>query len=284
MRFLVLGGNGYLGAKAIHCLLENGHSVVYTKRVSSNISRLSDVGEHIVAIPATVEAITVLFQYVRIDWVINMACNYGRADRLYDQVIEANIEFPLGALNVAVEYGIKNFMTIGTGLPDDFNMYSFSKKMFSEFGEFYVQKHHINFINAKLEMFYESDEPENRFLPLSIKTMMRNEPLDLTEGTQHRDIIMASDVVEAIVHITHAGLKGHHIIPVGTGEAPTIMEIIEYIHERLKSKSELRYGVIPSRKDEPDCCADTSFLSQIGFTCKYKWKQGIDKMIKEVQK
>ncbi len=36
------------------------------------------------------------------DYVLNMACNFGRCNVLYDNVIDANIVFPLKVLNSAV--------------------------------------------------------------------------------------------------------------------------------------------------------------------------------------
>lgn len=283
MRFLILGGNGYLGSKVIHKLVEKGEYVICTKRTSSDLSRLSDIINKIIIIQASVDAISATFRDQKVDWVLNMACTYGRGTVLYDSVIESNIEFPLYVLNMAVEYGVENFLTIGTGLPDNLNMYSFSKKMFSDLGEFYANKHSINFINMKLEMFYGFDEPEDRFIPSIIIKMINNEPVQLTEGIQHRDIVAVIDVVNAIIYTIYANLKGYWLIPVGTGEAPTIREIIEFINNYLGSRSKLEFGAVPMRIGEPNCCADTRILSEIGFNCEYSWKQGIEEMIKELR-
>ena len=142
MKALILGANGYLGSKIIHTLLEKDVSLVCTKREKSNMSRIEDVlyNSKIKFIPASVDAVETVLQYNTFDWALNFACNYGRSNGLYDSVIESNIEFPLKVLDKAVEHGTKKFLTIGTGLPDDLNMYSFSKKMFSEFGKFYAEK------------------------------------------------------------------------------------------------------------------------------------------------
>lgn len=283
MKYLIIGGNGYLGSKVVHMLVEAGESVICTIRNGSDLSRLQDVIDNIIIIPALIENISKAIIKYNTDWIINLACNYGRGTVLYDGVIESNIEFPLRILNTAVEHGVKNILTIGTGLPDELNMYSFTKKMFSEFGRFYVEKHNINFINMKLEMFYGADEPTNRFIPECIYKMINNETVELTIGSQHRDIISVYDVVGAIFHVLHSDLSGFWLIPVGTGEAPTIRELMEYIHKYLNSKSDLIFGAIPMRKFEPNCCSDTSILNNIGYHCKYRWKQGIRLMIEEMK-
>lgn len=283
MRILVLGGNGYLGSKVIRRLLSEGHTVVGTKRADSDLSRLADINSKILWIPASIDAIETAYQYTTFDFVVNLACNYGRGNVLYDNVIEANIEFPLKVLNQSAESGTKRFMTIGTGLPEAFNMYSFTKKMFGGFGYFYEAKHGISFYNLKLEMFYGADEPLNRFLPSVIYNMINGFDVNTTLGTQHRDIIAIDDIVNAIMLVIHSDLSGYYKIPVGTGEAPSISEVIDFIWNETGRKSKVNKGIVPMRKDEPDCVADVSFLKTLGKWEPIHWKTGIKAMILDME-
>lgn len=282
MNVLILGGNGYIGSKIVRAFIKEGHLVVCTKRKNSDLTRVADINEKIKWIPASLDALDAVTQHITFDYVLNMACNYGRADISYRNVLNANIEFPLQVLDIMVEKGTKNFLTIGTGLPDNLNMYSFSKKMLGEFGKFYADKKKINFYNLRLEMFYGADEPKERFLPLIITKMINGEPVETTLGTQHRDIIATKDVEKAIMMIVKSNLKGYCEIPVGTGIAPTIAEVIDYIWLETGKKSEVRKGVIPMRCDEPDCIANTSILCGIGTWNPVPWKQGIKNMICEI--
>lgn len=279
MRIFVNGGTGYVGSKVVTRLIENGNYICCVKRNQSDISHLPT--ENICFVKNNEEDIEKLFADERFDWVLNMACSYAQGTVLYNDVLNANIDFPLKILNIAVKHGVYNFLTIGTGLPDNFNMYSFSKKMFAAFGEFYHLKHNINFCSLELEMFYGPDEPRNRFIPSCIQKMHSGEAVPLTVGTQKRDIIYIEDVLNAIMFVIRHGITGYKIIPVGTGEAPTICEIMRYIHELLHSRSELQFGMIPMRAGEPDCVADISILSDMGFKTKYSWKDGLKKMLEE---
>ena len=118
MRFLVLGGNGYLGSKVVNELSLKKHRVVATKRTNSNMDRV--MAKDILWIPAQVDAIktAMLYETEPFDWVLNMVCNYGNSNMLYDDCIAANFQFPLEVLNLAVGFGVCNYLTIGTGLPD----------------------------------------------------------------------------------------------------------------------------------------------------------------------
>lgn len=283
MNVLILGGNGYIGSKVTRELVNAGHSVVCTKRVSSSLSRLEDLGSKIKWIPASVDSVEASTQYTTFDYVLNMACNYEKNKTTYDIIIESNFVFPLKVFNTAVEHGTKRFLTIDTGLPEELNMYSFSKKMLSKFGEFYADKLGITFNNLQLEMFYGADEPEDRFLPLLIRKMLAGDIIETTIGTQHRDLIRAEDTVRAITMVVNSDLKGFHKIPVGTGETPTISEIIDYIWILTGKKSELRKGAIPMRPNEPDCSADISFLNTLGEWAPVGWKDGIKAMIEKME-
>ena len=118
MNILILGGNGYLGSKVAKKLIQEGHSLTGTKRQNSDLSRLKDLKHTIKWIPASVDTVEQTVNYTKFDWIINMACSYEREQFLYDPVIESNMEFPLKVLNIALQKGVPNFLTIGTGLPD----------------------------------------------------------------------------------------------------------------------------------------------------------------------
>lgn len=279
MKIFVIGGTGYLGIRIVERLIKERNIVWCVRRHDSDISRLLSESIHFVW--NSEQEIERVFSRVRFDLVLNMACSYAQGTVLYNDVLEANIEFPLRVLNIAAKYGVGRFITIGTGLPDDFNMYSFSKHMLAEFGSFYHEKHGIDFCALELEMFYGPGEPKDRFIPMCIQKMYRGEPLLLTVGTQKRDIIYIDDVCDAILFVVGRDGTGCLAIPVGTGEAPSIREIILYVHGLLHSRSELLFGAIPIRSGEPDCVADISVLSDLGFRVRYSWKDGLRKMLEE---
>lgn len=272
-----------MGSKVVAALINEGHTVVCTKRKGSDLSRLINIKKSIMWIPASIDAIDVASKYTSFDYVFNIACNYGRENMLYDDVIEANIEFPLKVLNKVVENGTKKFLTIGTGLPEEFNMYSFSKKVLGNFGKFYVDKHNIDFYNLKLEMFYGVDEPKDRFIPKVIEKMVKGQLVEITPGTQKRDIIAIKDVIKAIMMIINSGLQGYQEISVGTGIGPSISEIIDFIWEETGRRSEIHKGTIPLRKNEPTCIADTSVLCSLGEWKPMYWKSGLKSMIENIK-
>ena len=282
MNILLLGGNGYLGKKILEIFIADGHFIVCTVRNVLLRNQYSDL-DNVKAIPASIDAIETAFRYEKFDLVVNAVCNYGRSEFLYGDVIEANIEFPLKVLDMSVAYGVKRFITIGTGLPNDFNMYSYSKTVFSQFGRFYVEKQKIDFITLKLEMFYGPDEPSDRFIPSIIRKMLSGENVNVTLGNQRRDIIAVKDILNAFRIITYSSIHGYQEISIGTGIAPTISEIVDYLSDITGQKSTISKGNIPLRDNEPDSIADTRALEKL---CEWKpcfWKQGLMDMVNDLK-
>ena len=262
-------------------LAARGDDVICTVRDTKIRDGLNS--DKIKCLPASSDAIEAALRYCDIDVVVNCACNYGRSVSLYGDVIEANIEFPLKVLDLVASKGVKKYITIGTGLPDEINMYSYSKKMFSEFGKFYTDKKDICFVNLKLEMLYGADEPSDRFLPSTIRKAIKGVDIDMTEGTQHRDIIAIKDILDAIVAVIDADLEGYKEIDIGTGEAPTIYEIVKYIAELGGNKSAVNRGKVVLRRTEPDCVADVTEISKITNWNPVSWKDGLKEMFQKIE-
>lgn len=279
MKIMVLGANGYLGRKVILHLKAQKHKVTGVYRKIPPKMK----AENIDAITVDIKDISLEVQNNEYDWIVNCAAIYEGRDTAVHEIVDANMIFALQVLNCALEAGVKNFLTIDTSLPRELNLYSFTKKSFSDFGKFYAKKYEINFVNIVLEMFYGEDEPENRFLVRCCKSMIQGEELLLTEGTQKRDIIYIEDVCEAISVILDASLEGFQNVPVGSGEAVPLRTILEYMHEVLASESKLNFGAIPMRANEPDCVADIELLKKCGFVVRYPWKQGIEHLCEKLR-
>lgn len=276
MNILLLGGTGYLGGNIAKYLSEKGNRIICTVRRFSNLERIKKCGcEMISNEPGQIE---LTFRQHEIDWVINCITTYKPNDLLYGDMFESNIVFPLSVLNMAIKYGTPNYMNMGTGLPQVFNVYSFTKAQFSNFGKFLSEKDDINFVDLHLEMFYGGDdEPDSKFMRSCLLKLLKNEQLSLTKGTQKRDIIRVEDILSLVgILINDKYVCGYKALPVGIGENHSIREIVGYMADSCGSKSEIIFGKVESRVGEPDTLADVSWYEEIGFKPRYMFHDGID--------
>ena len=276
MNILLLGATGYLGGNIAHRLSEDGHELFCAIRNTSDTSRIEDIPS-ISFISSNKSEIEITMKHSGIDWVINSVCTYKRNDTLYGDMLSSNILYPLEVLNLAVKYQVKNFITIGTSLPENLNLYSFTKNKYSEFGKFLCKMDDINFADLKLEIFYGGlFEPEDRFISSCIKKLRNNEPLSLTRGIQKRDLVRVEDVVAIISEIVASDyLKNYMSLSIGSGENHSIVEIMEFLKSEIGSESELKFGDIISREGEPDTLADVSWYKDIGYTLQYGFFDGL---------
>ena len=272
-----------MGKKVIDKLLRNNHLVICLKREDSDLQNLNLYNPNLIVWDLNDLKDRLKENVINIDCMINTACKYLKNNVEENEVLDANLFVPLVVFQECIKYGVKRFITIGTGLPDNFNLYSFTKREFANFGKWYSEKFNVmnqNFVfcNVELENFYGIDEPINRFIPNTIQKLKTNQPIFLTEGTQRRDFIYIDDVVNAIEKLVLIEKLPFYLdLPLGSGESPTVREVIEYLHNISKSKSELRFGAIPKRVNEPDSIANLSMLKLLDIDIKYNWKNGMKK-------
>lgn len=267
MNIILIGSTGYLGNKLLNVLENENNNILNIIRNNNiqNIKNYIDISD---------ENFYTKINRFNPDILIYTACSYENSINDYNDIIESNLLFPLELLN---NVNVDSFIYIGTSLKKFTNIYSLSKHQFSDYGKYYSTNYGKNFINIELENFYGEDEPKNRLLSRIIKKLKENDNIDLTEGNQKRDFIYINDVINGINIITKSNLKGYYSIPLGSGEGITIKELVEYLKNTLGSKSQLNFGIIPSRINEHSGIADLSIMKSLGFNIELGLKDSIKK-------
>ncbi len=101
----------------------------------------------------------------------------------------------------------------------------------------------------RLYQAYGPRQDFNRFIPIIIKSCLKNERFPCSEGKQFRDFIFVEDVVEAIVKSLKSNKAKGQIFNIGSGKPLKIKYIIEKINKKIKKGYPL-YGKVKLRKDE----------------------------------
>lgn len=288
MKIAIAGANGWLGSRVVHAALGSKHQVLCIFRREADIRRLDDVIDQ-VATTCPEEEEKSLKAFCP-DAVVCTTCSYKTNYDFIEESISANYAYPARLLIRTQKIRCPRFISIATSLPADLNLYSFTKEQFSLLGRFLAEKELISFVSLRCEAIYGPDEPENRFISRVIRLLKNNQPIELTEGCQCRDFIWIDDVVSILLHLLNAelspiseisGSKKFAEVPVGSGTAPSIRELVTFLREKLNSKSELKWGAIPLRHNEPDLCADLSIIQKTGYAeTPLFWKNGMTRLIK----
>ena len=289
MKIAILGSTGYLGTRIVSRFAANpANEIVCVHRANSNLNELNRIKGNLSYCLSDYISLKACFSESAppCDVIINASCSYMRGAS-EEQIMESNMIFPLRVLNLALNnplsQGDLQYISIGTGLPDDFNIYTFSKSQLNEIGRFFADRKKLHYINLVLQNYYGPFEKRDRFLAGCIDKMAHGEPVMLTHGEQKRDFVYIDDVLDAIELIAnHRGLPRYLDVPLGSGEAPSIKELICYLKKIMGSSSELCWGAIPLRPNEPSICADLSIYHLLGGKITYDWKSGMKHMLEEM--
>ena len=277
------GATGYLGSLLARRLAENNHTLGCVVRHPERLGRLEPLRKRLQLISA--ERLEDGIASFRPEIVIHTAAAYSRGGNTERDVIEGNLLYPLRVMQAVRDTGIVRWINTDTMLPPALNSYAFTKKQFAQWGAYYAGNGEFEFINLVLEHFYGPDAPEDNFLSWVIQKLNQNVPVDLTLGTQKRDFIHVENVLDVYEAVLNYPVEEPYWkIEVGTGAAPAIREVVEYLKAIMNSKSTLNFGAVPMRKHEPDSCCDVTALLQLGIGTPLDWQAGMKLLVNHMKK
>lgn len=279
MKIFISGASGYLGSQLATALSQECQVFALLRSTSSE-SRIKNVNANIIRFD-NYDVLEDAFKMHEPDIVINTAALYGRKGESLSTLISANIEFPMRLFELSEKYQAKAFIHTGTSLPDNVSPYALTKNLFVKLAKFKTLST-TQLINIELEHFYGPDDDDSKFMSHVISACLKGDNLRLTSGEQQRDFIYIDDVVSAYsVLIKNVDkLQIYETIPVGTGIALKVREVVEVIHSCSHSKSVLEFGAVAMRKNElMYSCADTTKIKKLGWKNLYSLSDGLSACI-----
>lgn len=217
-----------------------------------------------------------------IDCVIHTATNYGRTGESASILLETNTLMPIKLFELAQRCGVNAFINTDTFWPPELSAYSLCKAFFLKLAEIQQEKNSTKFINVVLQHLYGPNDGEHKFIPYLIKTLIKNEPLDLTHGNQVRDFIYVEDAASAFVKIAQScnKLENFCSIDLGSGVPMSIKDLVLTVKSITRSNSQLNFGAKSGNLNDPDfACADISKLKALGWTPEVQLLDGLKNLI-----
>lgn len=295
---LLTGATGFLGSHLLEATLKEGYQVVILKRSTSDTWRISHLLDNIKVYNIDIDSLHQVFVENSIDIIVHMATLYRKFDNEQEaqQMIDANISFPVELLELGIRNKIKGFINTGTffeydcsNLPVDestqikpFNFYAQTKVEFENILESYSSKLMIN----TFRLFSPYGEKDNfKLIPMIIQKALSDEKIELSDGMQKLDFIYVGDIIDAYMKalskmFSQKQTSYYQVYNLGSGECVSVRDVVSIIEQQLRKPIKKVWGR-PSKIDIPVVFADISKVeAELGWFPMYSIQDGIASTIK----
>jgi UDP-glucose 4-epimerase len=228
MKCLVLGGCGFIGSHVCDALRQKGHDVfVYDAWIDPNCkypkSYFSlDNSEWLDTLIADSER------------VYNFAGILGTASSFdyVSETIEVNVNF---AVDVMEECLRSDATLISVGVPPAMwlNPYAITKSCMLEFSKMFYGRGLKGVTLIPYNIYGERQvfTKTEKLIPATIHRILNNEPIKIYgQGKQQIDLLYVKDFAKYVASIDHFGADTIHV---GTGEAITVLEVVNAICSKM---------------------------------------------------
>ena len=254
MKYLILGGKGFIGSHLVKALIKDGHSVrVFDRNASESEETSENITGDFTDIFAIAEALT------GIDVVYHLISTTVPSTSNLDMVndIETNLVSTLRLLETMVSVGVNKIVFLSSGgtvygnprvnpIPETHPLnpicsYGIVKVAIEKYLFLFSQLHGLEYNILRVSNPYGANQQHygvQGVIPTFLLKALRNEPITIWgDGTIERDYIYINDLVCASVK---AGEKMFNdVFNVGSGVLTSINEIINTIEQVSNQKLEL---------------------------------------------
>lgn len=298
MKVLVTGGAGFIGSNLVERLVNDGHRVTVIDNLSTGKrENLHQDAEFFELDIADGESIKPHFREKEIVYHVAAIPRIGKSIEDPAGTFRSNVTGTLNVLLAARDASVKRVVYSASSAaygpqetlplseeirPRPLNPYALSKyvgeELCGEFTNLYgldtISLRYFNVYGPRMNAEGEYATVIGKFL------RMKNEGVPLTivgDGKQTRDFTHVSDVVNANILASHAGIKGGDVINIGAGSNHSVQEIADIIGGE--------HVYIPSRPGEVrDTLADIAKARKLlGWEPKVGLREGIALLMSKLQ-
>lgn len=296
MRVLVTGANGFVGAQVVRALVDLGHEVRATSRGGATSAAVADLEGRIewvrvdlwsAEMPELQSLARGVDLGVHLAWYVvpgqylaspeNLRCVSGSL-RLLEALATQGCRRAV-FVGTCFEYEFDGSPLVETGPVGPGSLYAASKLSVRYIGEQLARLLGMEFAWARLFYLYGPFEDRRRLVPSVASSLLRGEPVDVTQGLQIRDFLHVADVGAALAQIALSDLTG--VVNVGSGQPVTVRQVVATIESLLERQGLVRFGARPENPtDPPFVCADIRRLtSGTAWVPRYDLERGLRQTI-----
>jgi nucleoside-diphosphate-sugar epimerase len=265
MRVLVTGGAGFVGARVVHQLLDEGREVALLLRSTSDTRRLAGVLPRCTVLRGDLAGLAALRAPLLAfapEGVLHLAWEGVKgADRNHPMQL-SNLPASIDLFRLTGEIGCTRFVGLGSqaeyglmsGRIDEraptrpTTTYGAAKLATGCLLERAAVAADRPFAWLRLFSSYGPDDDPSWLIPYMVRTLLAGQRPSLTKAEQVWDYIHVDDVAAAIVAALDTG--AHGVFNLGSGQARPLCEIVELLRDAIDPALPLGFGEVSYRPDQ----------------------------------
>jgi nucleoside-diphosphate-sugar epimerase len=253
VRALVTGGTGFVGSHVVRALLKEDVEVVALVRTTAK-ENLGEGVELIVGDLFDRSDVERAVERSQPDLCLHLAWNTEPGRYLQDR--DENLRLLAGSIDLLrflAQAGCQRVVVAGTCLEGTLSsprrsrsIYAASKSSLHTVIEHLARTH--LYVCAHLFYVFGPGEHPDRFVPTTVRKLLRGEPVAMTAGEQVRHYTYILDLAAALSLVALSDVRG--TIDLCWGQPISVAEFTEMIGEATGRKGLFRYGELPYHPDE----------------------------------
>lgn len=303
MKALVTGGAGFIGSHLVDHLLADGHHVVVLDDFSTGRPgnlELADAHPQFQAVRVDVaEEATIRPYFNGIDWVFHLAALADivpSIERPLDYH-RANVEGTISVLEAARKGGVRRFVYAASsscyGIPDVYPTpesaeirpqypYALTKYVGERYVLHWGRVYRLPVVSLRLFNVYgprsKTSGVYGAVFGVFLAQKLHDQPFTVVgDGTQTRDFIFVTDVVDAFVLAAASDVTGE-VFNVGSGQTYSINRLVELLGGPVVH--------VPKRPGEPERThADISKVrARLGWEPTISLEEGVKTLLEQIER
>ena len=296
----VTGATGFIGSHLVDRLLSEGLTVVALTSGETNRWRLPPSHEGLTVRTADLAnnaAMDSLFSEFAPGTVFHLAASGVRADAAQkDTAFTVNVAATLNLARTAARHNVNRFVYVGSGFElrpqavplneqaslGSANYYGATKAAATVFLEYMERSEGLPLIVCRPFSVYGTREDATRFVPFIVQKALRGEPMELTLGTQVRDYLFVSDLVDGLFRAKNAPVGSVFHFGAGPQGACSVRMVVETVLRLTGFDPSLAlWGKRTAPRPEPQYFVADSAAAQmrLGWLAKVSLNDGLAQTI-----
>lgn len=252
-KIFVTGASGFVGTALVEHLLAQGHEVTGMSRtptalahpaythLRSDLAHWAEEAEHL---PQDFDSL------IHLAWA-----GSGGPARADVALQLKNVELTEAAVLLAQAVGARRFVGVGTITEDELAhaefspgvtpgpgfIYGLAKATAANVSRYVAAQAGLEHVWVKLGNTYGLKDPTQRFLSVTLRKMLHDEPLSFTAGTQAYDFVYLPDAVRGFEAVLLRGVPGRTYY-LGSGQPRPLRAFLEDLAAITRTRSRLQFG------------------------------------------